>query len=125
MSLPRKIVNIATIASCLGFIFVGFYVYSFRGASLQLLILDILFFGTGAIVSIISLISVRKSWAIDVKRLTKAQSIIISICGIIFSICSLFGASFFRLHIVLKIILFFGFVSLGKWSIILLLKQKR
>jgi len=62
MALPRKIVSILTLASCLGFIFVGFYIYLFRGAPLQLLILDNLFFGMGVVVSIISLISVRESW---------------------------------------------------------------
>ena len=120
----KKIVAILGIIGCIGFIFAGLYVYLFKGASLQLLIIDILFCGMGIVVSITSLISKRESWAIDVKKLTKKQSIIMGICGIIFSICSLWVAIAIPLHIILRVILFVGFITIGKWSIGLLLKHR-
>lgn len=122
----RKTINITVLAGCLGFMFLGLYLYFVKGVPLQpMLVLSILFFGTCAIISIVSLISNRESWVIDIRKLTKKQAIILSICGIIFSICSLWVAIVIPLHIILRLILFIGFITIGKWSIGLIFKNTK
>lgn len=89
----RKYIDIIFLLICLSFIFLGLFAhFVLQRLSFQNMILAVLFFGAGAIVQIISLTSKHKGWLLDKEYLTKNQTIIIGICSLVFSICSLWIA---------------------------------
>ena len=79
------------------------------------------------IIGIIYFTSKHKGWFIPKEKLTKNQTIAISISGFIFSIGSLWVAIIANLHFILKLVLLGGFLFFGIGPIVLLrnLQKKR
>ena len=126
MSSVRKMVNIITLLGCLGFVFLGLCLYFIKGVPLQpVLLLGVLFFGTGAVVMVISLTSEHEKWSINEKKLSKKKAVAMGICSIIFSFCAFWLAVFSNINIFLRLFLFIGFISIGQWGLVLLVRQFR
>ena len=122
----KKIISILGLLVSVSFIFAGLYVYLFKGAPIQLLIITILFFGTCVVAYVIYLINIYKSkkwFIINSAELSKKQNMIMAISSLIFSICSLWIALVIDLHIILRAILVIGFLFFLAGPIILLKKQ--
>ncbi len=72
---------------------------------------------------IVSLTSKHKGWFLDKKKLSKRQNIVMAICGLVFGICIFWTAIVSNIHIILKVILLFGFLFFGIGGTVLLIKQ--
>ncbi len=120
----KKVISIITLIICLIFIILSLYGYFIlKRASLQILILTILFFGIGIVGEIVSLVSKHEGWFVKRQDLSKKQNILMAICVFVFAICQLLGALIFNIHIFLKTILFIGFLFFSVGSVIFLIKQ--
>jgi hypothetical protein len=120
----KKLVAIVTLLICIVFICLALYAYFIlKKASLQNLIMVVLFFGTGIVVEIITLISKHEDWFAKRQHLTRSQLIIMGICSLVIAFCSL-SAGFIQLNIYLKIILFTSFLFFGMGSLTLFRKSK-
>ena len=122
----RKILDILTLIACLTFVFLGFYIYFVKNAPLIMALGGILFFGAGAIVSIISLMSNQKGlFSLDIKTLSRKQNIIVALTALVAAISSLIVIIFFDLFIVFKIILLIGFLFFTIGSVMLLWRIRK
>lgn len=121
----KKFVAIVTLLICLVFICLALYAYFIlKRASFQSLVMVILFFGTGIVVEIITLISKHEGWFAKRHHLTRNQLIIMGVCSLVIAFCSLSAAFSIQLSIYLKIILFASFLFFGIGSLTLFRKSK-
>jgi hypothetical protein len=122
----RKIIDTIFLLISLAFVFLGLYLYFVTGRlPFSIMMLTVIFFGMGAITQIISLIVKHEGWFVRKEDLTKKQSTLMLIFGIIFGICSLWVMLTFDLHVVLKTILFIGFLFFVIGGIFVLFKRER
>ncbi|MCP4266741.1 MAG: hypothetical protein GY777_14420 [Candidatus Brocadiaceae bacterium] len=121
----NKLLNIVILSISLIFVALALYACFFiKRASLDVLIIVILFFGTGAIVTIIDMKAKHKGMFAKRENLSDKQNFAEVICGFVFSLCSLWAAitGKFSNSNFTRIVLFFGFLFFFIGSIWLLVK---
>ncbi len=123
-----KSLNILTLIIGLIFVILALYACFFvKRASLEILIMTILFFGAGVVVTIIDMKSKRKEMIAKGEDLPKKQSFADVICGLIFSVCSLWAAISGKMNnnYFIRVIPFMGFLFFFIGSIWLFVREQR
>ena len=123
----KKFADIVILIICLIFITLALFAYFvMKRLSLENLIITILFFGVGAIAEIIAIKSKQKGWVMQWQNLTKKQLFIMTICGFIFGFSLLWIAlSNNNIHILLRVVLIFGFLFFSIGYMWILIKRRR